>query len=193
MKNIPKNFRKVIDELKSETVEDIFKQAEELQKRMLQFKELSFSKVEDYMSLLANEYNVDFSDSKGNITLTNYDGTLKILKTIHSFIKFDEKLQIAKALIDKCITKWSDGSREELKTLVNFAFEVDKQGKVSTERILGLRRIGIEDEDWQNAMQAITDSLEVTRSKAYIRLYKRNNEYENWQQFSLDLATVGDR
>ncbi|REM31517.1 DUF3164 family protein, partial [Mycobacterium tuberculosis] len=73
---------------------------------------------------------------------------------------FDERLQAAKALIDECIQSWSKSSNVNLKVLVNDAFQVDQQGKISTGRVLGLRRHDIDDEKWQLAMKAIGDSMQ---------------------------------
>ena len=53
---------------------------------------------------------------------------------------------MAKALVDECIQDWSAGSRDEIKVLVNDSFYVDKTDKINTQRILGLRRLNIEDE-----------------------------------------------
>ncbi len=186
---IPKQFRKVIDEIKSEVVEEIFQDAGRVQQDLQSFKDKSYKAISDYMELLASEYNVTY-EGKGNITLTNYDSTLMIRKEIHNFIKFDEKLQIAKSLIDKCINKWSGGADDKIKVLVYHAFEVDKQGKINTERVLGLRRLNIADTDWQRAMEVISESVSVTHSKSYIRLYKRADEYEAWEQVSLNMATL---
>lgn len=186
---IPKQFRKVIDEIKSDLVEQIFKDAEKVQQDLQEFKSKSYQSIDDYMSLLASEYNVAY-EGKGNITLSNYDSTLMVKKEIHDSIKFDEKLQIAKSLIDKCINKWSGGADDKIKVLVNHAFSVDKQGKISTDRVLGLRALSIADEDWKSAMEVISESIKITHSKAYIRLYKRVDEYSDWEQVSLNMATI---
>jgi hypothetical protein len=73
--------------------------------------------------------------------------------------------------------------------LVNDAFQVDKAGKINTARVLGLRRLEIHDPDWQKAMQAITESLQVTGTKQYLRFYERdaNGEY---QQIPLNVAVL---
>ncbi|MDR2793229.1 MAG: DUF3164 family protein [Treponema sp.] len=44
---------------------------------------------------------------------------------------------------------WSDGSRSEIKALVEDVFYVDKQENISTNRIPGMRRLAISDEEWR--------------------------------------------
>ena len=189
--NIPKHLRKDIDQLKDDTVNEIFQEGNKIMQSLSNFKTNSFESIETYMQILGEQYNIEYS-GKGNLTLSNYNNTKKVVRAVHDFIVFDEKLQIAKSLIDKCIHKWSNGANENIKVLVEHAFEVDKQGKVSTERVLGLRRLKIDDETWTEAMKAITDSLSTTGSRSYIRLYERLDEYATWKQISLNLSNVGD-
>lgn len=103
---------------------------------------------------------------------------------------FDERLQAAKQLIDECIIDWSQGSRDEIKVLVQAAFQTDKEGKINTGRVLALRRLDIRDEKWQKAMQAISESLQVVGSKEYVRFYERIGESDQYRPIALDLAAV---
>ncbi len=97
---------------------------------------------------------------------------------------------MAKSLIDECIHEWMKGSNKNIQALVQDAFKVDKQGKVSVERILGLRRLNIEDERWDRAMDAISDSIQITGSKRYIRVYQRDDASGEYNRISLDAASV---
>ena len=105
-------------------------------------------------------------------------------------MQFDERIQAAKSLIDECLNEWSAGSRPELRTLIERAFNVDKEGNLSTSRILGLQRVEIKDERWLKAMQAISESVQVVSSKSYVRLYERIGDSDQWQPIALDMAGV---
>lgn len=61
---------------------------------------------------------------------------------------------------------------------------------INTQRVLGLRRLAIKDEKWQRAMQAISDSIRVSDSKQYVRIYQRPSPEANWEAVTLDLARV---
>ena len=80
-------------------------------------------------------------------------------------------------------------ARKEIKLLVNDAFQVDKAGKISTARVLGLRRLDIHDSDWKKAMEAITESIQVTGTKQYLRVYERDAKGE-YQMIPLDVAAL---
>jgi hypothetical protein len=105
-------------------------------------------------------------------------------------LTFDEGLQAAKALIDECVHEWTEGARSEIRALINDAFNVDKEGKISTGRILSLRRLDIQDEKWQRAMSALSDSVRVQCSRSYIRVYERVGDTDQYQAIPLDIAGV---
>ena len=126
---------------------------------------------------------------KGNVTLASFDGRFQIKRQISEFLTFDERLQAAKALIDECLKTWTQGSPSELRALVNDAFQVDKEGRINTGRILGLRRLDIGDDRWARAMQAISDSVQVRDVKAYFRIYERD-EHGHMRAIPLDVAAL---
>ena len=103
-------------------------------------------------------------------------------------LTFDERLVAAKALIDECLDEWTQDSRDELKLIVQQAFDVNKEGKISTAKVLGLRRLQIDDEKWQRAMAAVTDSLHTQTTREYIRLHQRDEETGEYVLVNADLG-----
>jgi hypothetical protein len=73
---------------------------------------------------------------------------------------------------------------------VNDAFQVDREGKISTGRVLGLRRLDIKDETWTRAMAAISDSMNVASTKPYVRFYERDERTGEYMSISLDVASL---
>jgi len=173
---------------KDQLIDDLSQKAEYLQLELKNFKAYCFQRIEEYMKEVSSKYNINFS-SKGNLNITNSDGNYRVCKNVQEYIVLDEKLQIAKLLIDKCLNKWSEGGSVELKKVVDLAFSVDKRGKLNIPRVLSLRKLDIEDKDWQQAMQAISDSIDTVNSKHFVRVYKKNYKNE-WQSISLDIAKM---
>ncbi|WP_336939199.1 DUF3164 family protein [Acinetobacter modestus] len=186
---IPLSQIKPMDLERSDLVVRLCKSAKAEQERLRDFKGLAFGDIGAFVELSAEQYDVQLGGTKGNVTLHSFDGRFKIVRQIQDYIRFDERLQAAKALIDECIQSWSTDSNINLKTLVLDAFQVDKEGKISTGRVLGLRRHNIDDPKWLDAMRAISDSIIITDSKDYIRFYERDAEGK-YQPISLDLANV---
>lgn len=180
---------KEIDLLRDELVMEIVGKAQTVQQQMAAFKADSMADIAAFVQLSADRYDVKLGGKKGNVSLHSFDGAYRVLLSMQDRLVFDESLHAAKALIDECINEWTEGSRSELKTLINAAFQVDKEGNISTARVLGLRRLKIKDEKWQRAMEALSDSLQVHTSKQFVRVYKRDDAGE-YQLVSLDIAKV---
>ena len=187
---IPEDMIKDIDKARHELVMEIVAKAKEQHLLLVTFKASTFADISAFVELSAEKYNAKVGGTKGNITLMSFDGKYKLVRQMQDNLAFDERLQAAKALIDACIKDWTQGSRSEIKALIDNAFQVDKEGKISTGRVLGLRRLDIKDPQWQSAMQAISDSVQVLGSKPYIRIYERVGDSDNYQPISLDLASI---
>lgn len=185
----PEALVKEIDKERDELVRQFVNRAEEVSQLLGNFKQSVFDDVGAFISLSAEKYGVKIGGAKGNVSLFTYDGAYKLQVAIKENIRFDERIHAAKALIDECLHDWSEGAKPELKALIDNTFEVDKEGNLSTAKILSLRRVEIDDPRWNQAMTAISDSVQVVGSKDYIRFYKRD-ENGKYQPISLDVAGV---
>lgn len=185
---VPVALIREIDLMRDELVLRMFALARLQAEDLAKLKALMFSEIAAFISLSADQYDVTIGGKKGNVTLMSYDGRYKLQRAIQESLVFDERLQAAKALIDACLQRWSQGSQPEIKVLINDAFQVDKEGNINTGRVLGLRRLAITDPEWLQAMTAIGESLQVAGSRSYVRLYERVGESDKYVPLSLDLA-----
>jgi len=186
---VPRDAIKPVDLLRHELVIDMIGKVEQMSAQLAIFREQMYSEVESFLQLVASEYDTHLGGPKGNISLTSYDGRLKVQIAVAERIVFDERIQVAKTLVDECIHEWTEESRSEVRVLVDHAFQVDKEGKISLGRVLGLTRIDIKDPKWQRAMDAIRDSMKVVDSKSYIRFYKRPSVEDKFQMITLDVSS----
>tara|TARA_B100001939_G_scaffold72990_1_gene61165 strand:- start:13668 stop:14312 length:645 start_codon:yes stop_codon:yes gene_type:complete len=187
---VPEDKVKPIDKLRNDLVTSLIKQALGVADILAHFKSTSLSEISGFLDLSAAEYDAPYGGKKGNVTLTSFDGRYRVIRAVSEHIVFDERLQIAKALIDQCIERWSEGVNDNIRVLVDHAFQTNKEGRVSTARILGLRRLDITDPDWRRAMEAIADSIQVNDSTTYVRFYRRIGESDQYEQIPLDLASA---
>lgn len=188
---VPEHLVKPTDLLEDQTVRKILGYADELNTQISRFKAHCFDDIGAYLDLLAERYRWKPKDgAKGNMTLTTYDGTFKVQVAITDTLTFGPELQVAKELIDACIAEWAEGSRDEIRALVAYAFQTDKEGKVSREAVFSLRRINIDDARWLTAIAAINDSIRIQGSKTYLRFYRRAKPTDRWEHVSIDLAAV---
>lgn len=186
---IPVDKVKPVDKLRDEVVKDMIAIAIDVRAQMQVAKRKLFDSFNDFVALSAQEYDVQMGGKKGNTTLLSYDGKFKVQLAVSENIVFDERLQVAKSLIDECLTDWTRDSNDNIKAIINQAFQVDKEGKISTHRVLSLRSLDMSDAKWDRAMDAISDAIQVTDTKEYIRFYERD-EQGAYHQISLDFSNV---
>lgn len=185
---IPLGLVKPADKLIDETVRKCIHFAKELSAQIGRFKGHTYEDVCALQALIAQEYGTTIGGAKGNITLTTIDGTQKLQVQVADLIEFGPELQAAKKLVDACLSEWAAGSRDEIRAIVNRAFQVDKEGAVNRAELFMLMRVAIEDERWQRAMDAIRDSIRVIGSKQYFRFYERDTAEGAWLTITIDLA-----
>ncbi|KAF5043971.1 hypothetical protein DSECCO2_496640 [anaerobic digester metagenome] len=186
---VPVGSVKDVDKARDSLVREIAGRAVALREAMKGFRDDVMGDIAAFVSLSAEQYGAKIGGDKGNLTLTSYDGAFKIQRQVSETLVFDERLQAAKSLVDECLTEWTEGSRDEIRALINEAFQVDKEGRINTGRVLSLRRLKIDDDRWHRAMQAVSDSLQVAGSKAYIRVYARRPDGK-YEPIALDLAAL---
>ena len=179
-----------IDKLRDQLVREIVARMQTTADELSKLKREVLDDIASFVQLSAERYDVLLGGTKGNVTLVTYDGEFKLIRAVSDNLVFDEGLQAAKALIDECIQSWmKDGVNANLAVLVQDAFQVNKQGRINTGRVLGLRRHKIDDPRWLRAMEAISDSLRTSSTSTYVRAYRRDRHGE-YQPITLDLAGV---
>lgn len=187
---VPESMLKPIDLERDRLVQEVVEKSKALSKALADFKAQVFGDIEALVTLSAEQYGAKLGGRKGNISLLSIDGRFKVQRAIAENIQFDERLQAAKGLIDECLHEWTAGARPEIVTLVNDAFRVDQAGNIRTGSVLALRRLQIEDERWQKAMQAIGEAVQVVNTKSYVRVYERVGDSDQYQAIPLDIAGV---
>ncbi len=186
---VPEDQVKPIDKARDELVRELVEKFAHMRQELRKLKLAALDDIQAFIQLSAEQYDVKIGGEKGNVTLRSYDGNEEIKRQISEHLSFDEQLYAAKELIDECIKEWTEGSRTEIQALINDAFQVDKEGRINTNRILGLRRLNITEERWLKAMEAIGNSLTTVGSTTYVRAYKRDKNGKP-QSISVDMANA---
>lgn len=176
--------------LEDQTVRKIIGYAQALSAEIGRFRGHTFDDVASFAELLAERYGARIGGKKGNTTLNSYDGLFRVVVQVQDQLSFGPELQVAKQLVDECITEWADGARSEIRALVEHAFQVDKEGRINRAALFQLRRLDIDDEQWRSAMAALGDAIRVIGSKEYVRFYRRSSRTAQWQAITIDLAAA---
>ncbi|RLM23633.1 sulfate transporter [Brenneria alni] len=170
-------------------VNDAIKSAKLKSAELRDFKKRAFDDCYAWLDLIAEKYGRTRGGAKGNVTFSSFDGSKQISIKVQDSLVFGPELQVAKDLIDECVKEWSEGANDKLLALISDAFQVDKEGNLSTTRILSLRRVKIDDERWKKAMEAISESLLVAVSKTYIN-FREKDESGKLINIPLDIAAI---
>ena len=188
---IPVSKIKPVDKARDALVKDIAARAKALSAALQAFKTEVMGDIEGFVTTSAAEYGHQMRGAigKGNVTLTSFDGRFKVERQVADRIAFDERLQVAKTIIDGCVRRWAKGANHNIQALVNHAFRVDKAGNVSVGGVLSLRTLDVDDAEWRSAMTAIADSMQAVASVQYVRVYERT-ESGSYVAISLNTATV---
>ena len=179
------------EQLEDALVRGLISEADELRDILGGFRAKAFGEIDALLAMLIERYGAKLGGERGNLTLSSYDGLQQVKVAIGDSLAFGPQLQVAKALIDECLTDWTEGGNENVRALINDAFDVGKEGKLRIDRILGLRRLSIDDARWQRAMGAIGDAVRVESSRSYVRFYRRASLDRPFTQVSLDIAKLG--
>ena len=175
---IPKAMVKPQDQLRDQTVKIIVERFKKSHEVLKDCKVKSMQDISELEEIVAEKYQAKLGGKKGNLTLYSFDGKYKVMRSFADRIVFNEAAKSAEALFKECILEWGQGADPKLVSLVNYAFETDKQGNLSFSKIYSLLHYNINDEKWLRAKQAIIDSMNVAYSKSYIRVYERVGDSE---------------
>lgn len=187
---VPVEVVKPEHRLEDQTVRKMIGYAEELSARIARFRGHTFDDIASTLDLMAEKYGTKKGGTKGNVTLTSYDGLLKVTVQVQEQLTFGPELQIAKSLVDQCIGSWAEGANDKIRALVEHAFQVDKEGRINRAALFQLRRLNIDDADWKAAMEALGDAIRVIGSKEYVRFYRRPDARARWEPITIDLAAA---
>lgn len=178
------------DMLRDTVARSLGEKAKALNKALAEFKKEALGDIEDLVKIAGERHEVVLGGKKGNVSISSYDGSLKVQRSVADRIQFTEEIEAAKTLINGCIARWSEGANPHMRAIVERAFAADAKGQLKTASVLDLMRLEIDDEDWKNAMGAIRASIQSTGTAIYVRVYERIGDSGQYKAIPLDLAAV---
>ena len=104
---VPESAIKPMDLLQDEQVRKMVGFARDLSGQIARFKGHTYDDIGSLQALIAQEYGAKIGGQKGNITLTSFDGLLKVQVQVQDQIDFGAELQAAKELVDECLREWA--------------------------------------------------------------------------------------
>lgn len=187
---VPREQIREQDLLRDQVARSLAEEAMDLSNRLKAFKLRALGDVADLVRIAGERYQVTLGGEKGNITISAFDGSVKVIRSVAQNIVFTEEIEAGKQLINRCIDRWTEGANVNVRALVDRAFRTDAKGQIKTTAVLELFRLEIDDPEWVTAMAAIRDSIQANGTSTYVRVYKRVGDSEQYTSVPLDLANV---
>ncbi|BBO84507.1 sulfate transporter [Desulfosarcina ovata subsp. sediminis] len=186
---VPVKYVGQFDKMSDRVVGKLSRRAKQLSEQLANFKGDIFAEIDSLITEMKALYGEDHRTDVGNKVLSDFSNTLKVEIKVNKILEFDQRISLAKEIIDECIKRWSKGGDEKVKLLVDHAFQVDKKGNLDRDRLLSLRKLEIRDTDWRKAMDIIADSLKVTGARSYVRFLAKDDS-GMWRTVPLDIAQL---
>lgn len=177
--------------LASDMAEAMVSEAVETQATLRTIKERWFADVDAFIQLILEEYGVRLSGARGGNTFENHDLTRKVQISVADQKTVNQAIIPAQALVNEILDDLTGQSDPNLRLIVNAAFSRHPaSGRISIERILGLKNLKLNHPRWPSAEQALSDAVETIGSRMYLRFYHRETSQKPWQQVELNFSRL---
>ena len=131
---------KEIDLARDNLVRELFALVLPLRDKIADAKRRAMDDANAFIDMSVEQYGVKRS-TKGNATLSSYDGRYRVTIACQDVLQFDERIQAAKALIDECLDDYTRDANANLKVIVQKAFSMNAEGKINVRRVLELKNL----------------------------------------------------
>jgi len=130
--------------------------------------------------------------AKGNIQVSSFDGLITVGLNVRYDIHLDERVIRARELMFACARRIADKLNSDeatlLEVLIDEAFQPTRSGALPVARVLSLMRREVNDPEWKQAKQLLSECMETRRGKSYLRVEARPDRQHDPVPVRLDIA-----
>lgn len=189
--SIPVSHIKPVEKVNEKITANVAKEALKVSDALAKLKATFASNVEQAFNAFLKDYKGVKPDFKGNITVFNFDRSIKIERRCSEAIHFDDlTIAAAKAKLEDFLKDGISAKDEVIKQMVLDAFSTAR-GKLDVKKILGLKRYAdrIKDDRYAEAMTLIDQAIRRPESAIYFRVWIKNDQGQ-FEAIPLALADV---
>lgn len=129
---------------------------------------------------------------KGNLQVSSFDGLITVGLNVRYDIHLDERVIRARELMFACArriaAKLNSEESKLLEVLIDEAFQPTRSGALPVARVLSLMRREVNDPEWKQAKQLLSECMETRRGKSYLRVEARSDRQHDPVPIRLDIA-----
>lgn len=168
----------------------LLKGALDINARLTSFKGQIRTATGDMVAAFMEEKGLD-SVGKGNVTLYNFDRSVKIEVSISDRIEFDDlTMKACKEKFDQFLSDNVEQRQEFIKEMINDAFST-RRGQLDSKKVMGLLKYEtkVKDAHFQEAMSLLKESIRRPDSKTYYRVWIKDDSGE-YQNIDLNFSSI---
>lgn len=182
---IPFNRLTPYEKKAERTVAKVAKDALDLHTKLSSFKQQMKDAATELYADFLKENGGKIGQNKGNVTLFNFDRSVKLEVKINDRIELDQNfINLAKDELDNMIKGLTADAQDSVQVLLQTAFETSG-GNLDVKKILSLKKHSsrFKNPFWEKAMDYIDKSIRKPTSKEYFRVWVKadNGEYKDIQ------------
>lgn len=170
----------------------LLKGAQDINARLASYKKQIRTATEGMVAAFMEEKGLD-SKGKGNVTLYNFDRSVKIEVSINDRIEFDDlTMKACKEKFDQFLSDNVEERQEFIKEMINDAFST-RRGQLDSKKVMGLLKYEtkVKDVYFQEAMSLLKESIRRPDSRTYYRVWLKD-ENGRYQNIDLNFSSVED-
>lgn len=187
---IPRNrltAREVDNEVK---ITKLLNGAQGINKRLADYKKEIYQLTSGMVKSFMDEKGLS-SMGKGNVTLYNFDRTVKIEVSISDRIEFDDlTIKACKEKFDQFLNNSIDEKQDYIKEMVTDAFTT-RRGQLDSKKVMSLMRweTKVKDVLFQEALKLLRESIRRPDSRTYYRVWLKDETGE-FQNIDLNFSSI---
>jgi hypothetical protein len=190
-RKVPFKYVSKFDKQKESELGKILKEAEVLNNRLSLLKLAITNFCENTVKQYAEKNKIKTETWKGNLTIQNFDNSVKIELNAVARVEFDDlAIKACKGLLDEFLSENIDAKNAFISEIVTDAFSTSR-GKLDTKKVLSLLKYEskIQDAKFQEAMRFLKESIRNTGSKNFYRISVKGSDNE-FKAVKLDLTSL---
>jgi len=184
---VPAQYVPKLDKIKERFALKYLKRAQKAHKLLADLKRDMFAEGDKLWEEM--KANAKVRTGEKNFTITSFDKSIKIEFTQSELVRFDDTINLAKAKIDEYLGQKLKDTDDDLRALVNLAFQTRK-GKLDAQRVLGLFKLNIKHKLWVEAMELIRQSIDRNKTARYARILVRDPDTDKYHGVDLNFSSI---
>jgi hypothetical protein len=143
--------------------------------------------ITEFFRISAEEHKAKGLGTEDGVSMVSIDGLQRIKVVKAKSATANEKLMIAKTMLEKLVEERGANIEPFFKTLALSAFETSSTGQMRLDKVMELKNLRCDYPEWLEIKAALDQAIEYVFKKRYVVFYERESVKKSWVQIPLNL------